>query len=140
MAHDPKQDETYASAIIAERREDVAPETVTLHNVRPKTLYPSPDVPGKYFINGELYFWIFFRNPRPGAHTLRVVFRDRFWNVKAQIEFGPIEKARADEVEARSEPLQKYLLNDDRYYVCVQVDGVDRAVVPILNAKGWEPA
>lgn len=123
-------EEVYVSAVLAERLEIASDLAITIHGVKPMLARDKPATPGIMLLVGWLYFTVFFRNPRPGAHVLKIVIRDRTWVQRFELTSLVLEHAGNSEVAARRIPIS-VSYPKDQCFLCVVVDDVDRAVIPL---------
>jgi hypothetical protein len=126
-------DDAFVSAVLAESVElNHAKRTATLHGVG-MPIVELPVGADQVRYTATLYYTLYMRNPRPGAHQVRVVVRHDDAREPLVLDSFVLEKV-IGELEART-TLVDVGMTSGRYFVCVEVDGQDRAVLPLVVGR-----
>lgn len=124
-------EQVFVSAVLADRVEtDAMTRSMTIFGARP----PVAEVlvgASMARLTCQLYFTIYFRRARPGAHRLFVVVRTMSGTKSAEAELPPIETSRNDQIGAQVRPIDiTFPLGGA--LLSIEVDGIARFVTPIF--------
>lgn len=133
----PVDGEAYVYAVFAARTEK-AGATINAIGVSAPTVPIRPGATSAE-IDMVLVYTIYFHNPKPRTHTVRLVHRTEDWQVALIRDLEPLEMTDPTNLQIRVEPIA-YNFPAQHHYVCLEIDERMRWfspvwVLPVLPPK-----